>query len=57
MQAELDRCAREIDEILNRPDVVAGLAPAWLVHLGVSDWQLELELIEAEVPTSAAESV
>ena len=44
--AEADRCDREIAEIMNRPDVVAGLAPAWLVTLGVSDWEAEKRLIQ-----------
>lgn len=44
--AEVDRCDREIAEILNRSDVVAGLAPAWLVTLGVSDWEAEKRLIQ-----------
>ncbi len=39
------RCDREIAEILNRPDVVAGLAPAWLVTLGLLDWETEKRLI------------
>ena len=43
----LDRCAREQAEILNRPDVVAGQAPAWLVTLGIEDWECEKRLIEA----------
>jgi hypothetical protein len=30
---------------MNRLDVVAGLAPAWLVTLGVSDWEAEKRLI------------
>ena len=44
--AEVDRCDREIAAIMNRPDVVAGLAPAWLVTLGVSDWEAEKRLIQ-----------
>jgi hypothetical protein len=46
LDAAVDRCYREIAEILNRPDVVAGLAPAWLVTLGVSDWEAEKRLIQ-----------
>ena len=48
MQAELARCDAEIAEILTRPDVVAGLAPAWLVCLGVSDWEVEKRLISSK---------
>jgi hypothetical protein len=45
----LERCAREQAEILNRSDVVAGRAPAWLVMLGIEDWECEKRLIEAGV--------
>ena len=44
--AALRRCDAEIREILERPDVVAGDTPAWLVHLGVSDWEWEREFLE-----------
>ena len=46
LDAAVDRCDREIAEILNRPDVVAGLAPVWLVTLGVTDWESEKRLIQ-----------
>jgi hypothetical protein len=46
---ELARCDREIAEIENRPDVLAGEAPTWLVHLGVSDWEMEKRMIEMEL--------
>lgn len=42
----LARCDREIAEILGRPDVVAGLAPAWLVTLGIEDWEAEKRFIK-----------
>jgi hypothetical protein len=45
----LERCDQEIAEIASRPDVVAGEAPAWLVALGVNDWQVERKLIEGEL--------
>jgi hypothetical protein len=45
---QLARCQAEIREIQERPDVVAGEAPAWLVHLGISDWECEADLIRAE---------
>lgn len=48
MSDELDRCDREIAAIRARPDVVAGLAPAWLVTLGIEDWEAEKRLILAE---------
>ena len=43
--SEGKRCDREIAEILNRPDVVVGSAPAWLVTLGLLDWETEKRLI------------
>jgi hypothetical protein len=49
LQRELIRCDREIAEMLNQPEVMAGTAPAWLVALGVSDWQAEKRLIEEEL--------
>ena len=42
------RCDEEIAEIMNRADVVAGTAPAWLVTLGVEDWEAEKRAIERE---------
>jgi hypothetical protein len=48
LQARLDRCDREIEEIRNRPDVLAGKCPAWLVALGIMDWELEKRLILRE---------
>jgi len=44
----VERCAREQAEILNRPDVASGQAPAWLVTLGVEDWECEKRLIDAQ---------
>lgn len=46
--AELARCDREIAEIMERPDVAAGAAPAWLVTLGIEDWEAEKRLIVRE---------
>lgn len=48
MTDEIARCEREIAEIEARPDVAAGLAPAWLVTLGVEDWRAEMRRIAAE---------
>lgn len=48
-QQELLRCELEIAEILDREDVKAGIAPAYLVTLGVNDWQFEKRLIEKEM--------
>lgn len=45
---DLARCDQEIAEILNRPDVLEGNAPAWLVTLGVNDWIVERRLIFQE---------
>lgn len=46
MWTDLERCDQEIAEIVNRPDVVSGNCPAWLVALGVNDWTVERRLIE-----------
>ena len=43
--AHLDRCDREIAEICNRVDVASGRAPAWLVTLGIEDWECEKRLL------------
>ena len=43
--AALDRCDREQAEIQARPDVLAGKAPAWLVTLGIFDWEFEKQLL------------
>jgi len=48
MDSDLARCDREIAEILARPDVVSGEAPAWLVAMGIADWNAERRLIERE---------
>jgi hypothetical protein len=39
--AQLARCDQEIAEIQAREDVLSGLVPAWLVTLGVEDWEAE----------------
>ena len=47
----LERCDRETVLIRTRADVVAGLAPAWLVTLGIQDWEAERRiLLEAADP-------
>jgi hypothetical protein len=46
VHSELARCDREILEIQTRPDI--STAPAWLLTLGVNDWECEKMLIEAE---------
>ncbi len=48
MPDDLARCDQEIAEILARPDVIAGRAPAWLVVFGVNDWTVERDLIERD---------
>lgn len=48
LEAELARCDREIAAILERPDVRAGTVPAWLVVLGIEDWEAEKRLILSE---------
>jgi hypothetical protein len=45
---DIERCEREQREIQERPDVVAGIMPAWLVVMGIEDWEREKRLIEAE---------
>ena len=52
MPDDLARCDQEIAEILARPDVIAGRAPAWLVVFGVNDWTVERDLIEREFAAS-----
>jgi hypothetical protein len=44
----LERCEAEQREIRERADVRSGLVPAWLVTLGLEDWEMEKRLIEAE---------
>lgn len=43
---DLARCDREQAEIQARPDLAT--APAYLVALGMEDWEYEQRLIEAE---------
>lgn len=45
---ELARVDRELAEIAARADIAAGQVPAFLVTLGVEDWEMERRLIEAE---------
>jgi hypothetical protein len=59
-QSALDRCAKEQAEILNRSDVASGAAPAWLVTLGIEDWEMEKRFIahvERTAPVSTENSV
>lgn len=51
---DLERCDAEIAEILDRPDVRSGQAPAWLVTLGVNDWEYEKRLITAAAHSRAS---
>jgi hypothetical protein len=48
MESQLARCDREIAEILNLPAVKDGTAPAWLVTLGIEDWEDEKRAILRE---------
>jgi hypothetical protein len=43
IRAELDRCDREIAEM----EAQAPVKPAWLVTLGIEDWECEKRLILA----------
>lgn len=45
-QSEIARCRAEQEEIRSRPDVLAGEVPAWLVMLGLEDWEMEIRLLE-----------
>lgn len=45
LTAALARCDREQAEIQARADVQAGTAPAWLVTLGMEDWECEKRLL------------
>lgn len=45
---ELARCDREMAELQARDDIRNGTAPAWLVTLGMTDWEMEKRLIESE---------
>jgi hypothetical protein len=44
-QSALDRCVKEQEEILGRLDVIGGKVPAWLVTLGLEDWEMEKRFI------------
>lgn len=44
----LARCDAEMAELQAREDVRNGSAPAWLVTLGMTDWELEKRLIERD---------
>jgi hypothetical protein len=50
--AQLARCDREQAEILAIPGVQEGSHPAWLVMLGIEDWEMEKRLIVAEAEHS-----
>lgn len=43
LEAELERCDREIAAMLAQQN-----APAWLVTLGVEDWEMEKRLLLRE---------
>ena len=49
-QTEIAICEREQRAIQDRADVRAGIAPAWLVTLGMEDWEAEKRLILRGVP-------
>jgi hypothetical protein len=46
--SDLERCDREQREIRERPDIVAGVVPAYLVVMGLEDWEHEKRLIALE---------
>jgi hypothetical protein len=48
MESQLARCDREIEAIRNLPSVKDGTAPAWLVTLGIEDWEEEKRAILKE---------
>lgn len=45
LSREIARCDAEIAEIAERPDVLSGNCPAWLVVLGTEDWRAEKRLL------------
>jgi len=47
-RAAIARCDAEQREILERADVLSGAVAAWLVALGLEDWEMEKRLIQAE---------
>jgi hypothetical protein len=51
--SDLERCDREQREIRERADVVAGIAPAYLVVMGIEDWECEKRLIALELEARA----
>lgn len=53
-EREVERCKRERCEILTRPGVAAMQAPAWLVTLGLCDWDAEEAYIHAEFAAARA---
>jgi hypothetical protein len=48
----LARCDQEMREIRERRDVIAGEVRAWLVVLGLEDWEMEKRLIQAAILSS-----
>ncbi len=54
LASELAICDREQQSIQDRPDVQAGMCPAWLVTLGMEDWEAEKRLIRQGVPRPQA---
>jgi CHC2 zinc finger len=47
-EKELSRCIQEQKLIQEMPMVKNGMAPSWLVTLGMNDWDMEMRLILAE---------
>lgn len=45
--AAIERCDQELNELAHRSDVIGGRVPAWLVTLGVEDWERERRAIYA----------
>jgi hypothetical protein len=50
---ELSVCEQRQSEIMDMPLVMEGHAPAWLVTLGLLDWEMEKELIIKGVSVKA----
>ncbi len=55
MSVELERCILEQRLIQECTDVREGNAPAWLVTLGMEDWEMEKRMIIAESIDSASD--
>src|SRR5579863_3527173 len=56
IEEELERCRREQEFIQAMPWVIEGTAPAWLVAIGMFDWEIESLLILEEATSESSGS-